>query len=206
MGEIYEWVRNIVIYLLLITIISNLIGNSNYKKYVSIVSGMILLLIVISPFLKLLKMDDILDYYLNANIFRTDISDYESRIKVMEEKQKEVVFKDLSERIKSHVSELLMQEGLYLYDFKLDINQDENSSSYGKIKSMHIVAGHMDDGSMPVQKIIIDKIEITNEKESNLSKVKEQRLPSPKEIQIKKAISDFYNMDQDNINISIQGG
>ena len=50
MGEIYDWVRNTVIYLILNTIIMNLLGNSSYKKYVSIVSGMILLVIVVSPF------------------------------------------------------------------------------------------------------------------------------------------------------------
>ena len=77
MGEIYDWVRNTVIYLILNTIIMNLLGNSSYKKYVSIVSGMILLLIVVSPFFKLLKMDGILDYYLNSNFYRTDMKDYQ---------------------------------------------------------------------------------------------------------------------------------
>ena len=37
MGEIYDWVRNTVIYLILNTIIMNLLGNSSYKKYVNII-------------------------------------------------------------------------------------------------------------------------------------------------------------------------
>ena len=84
MAEIYAWIRNIVIYLILNTIIMNLLGSSSYKKYVSIISGMILLLIVVSPFLKLLDMDGILDYYLNSNIYQSDVSDFQSELRLME--------------------------------------------------------------------------------------------------------------------------
>jgi len=208
MAEIYEWVRNIVIYLILNTIIMNLLGNSNYKKYVSIVSGMILLLIVISPFLNLLKLDEILDYYLNANIYKTDVSDYKNKLIFMEEKQKETVFNDLKARVKNHVSELLAEEGLYLYDFDIVINQDENSGSYGKIEAMDIVAGYKDteEEDIPVQKIIIDRIVISDKEKNHFSKEGRKGLPSPEEINIKNKLSDFYNMEQDNINISIQGG
>lgn len=81
MDGVIEWVRNIVIFLILNTIIMNLLGNSSYKKYVSIVSGMILLLIVVSPFLKLLRIDEILDYYLNTNIFQSDMSNIQSELR-----------------------------------------------------------------------------------------------------------------------------
>ncbi len=207
MGEIYEWVRNIVIYLILNTIIMNLLGNSNYKKYISIVSGMILLLIVISPFIKLLKLGDILDYYLNANIYRTDVSDYKNKLILMEGKQKEAVFNELKNRIKDHVSELLADEGLYLYDFDIAINRDENSSNYGEIESMYITAGYTENEDIPVQKINIEKIVISDIKKSSKSaKEDRQKIPSPEEIHLKNRLSDFYNLKQDNINISIQGG
>lgn len=199
MGEIYEWVRNIVIYLILNTIIMNLLGNSSYKKYISIVSGMILLLIVISPFMKLLKMDEIFDYYLNANIYKSDMADYKKEIKLMEEKQKEAVFSNLKDRIKDQVKDLLKDEGLYLYDFDLVMNQDEESEGFGEVELMNISAGYLEDEGRPVHKINIEKITIIN-------KTPKQSLPSPEEIQIKNKLSDFYNMKQDNINISIQGG
>ena len=99
MGEIYEWVRNIVIYLILNTIIMNLLGNSSYKKYVSIVSGMILLLIVVTPFLKLFNIDEILDYYLNANIYQADVSEFQNELMLMEESQKDKVYAELNEMI-----------------------------------------------------------------------------------------------------------
>src|SRR5690554_496004 len=119
MGEIYDWVRNTVIYLILNTIIMNLLGNSSYKKYVSIVSGMILLLIVLSPFLKLLNMEGIMDYYLNSNIYQIEARNFESELKLMEEKQREEVFADYKDNIRDQVEELVSEEGLYIYEFDL---------------------------------------------------------------------------------------
>ncbi len=206
MGEIYEWVRNIVIYLILNTIIMNLLGSSSYKKYISIVSGMILLLIVVSPFLKLLNMDGILDYYLNSNIYQSDVSGFQKELSLMEDKQKDIVFAGFKDRIKEQVSDVLQDGGLYLYDVEVVFNQNTESSSFGEIESMKISAGYLEDEAIPAHKINIEKIMISSNTEDTEDEQSEQKLPSPEEIHIKNRLSDFYNMKQDNINISIQGG
>jgi len=203
MNVIFDWVRNIVIFLILNTIIMNLLGNSSYKKYVSIVSGMILLLIVVSPFLKLLNMDEILDYYLNTNIFQSDMSNFQSELRLMEDKQKDVVFAGFKDNIREQVAEFLEADGLYLYELDVVFNQSIDSNSFGEIESLEIKAGYIEDEGLPVNIIHIDKINISNSiKDKNIF---ENNLFSPEEIQIKKRLSDFYKMKQDNINISIQG-
>jgi stage III sporulation protein AF len=208
MNEIYEWIRNIVIYLILNTIIMNLLGNSSYKKYISIVSGMILLLIVVSPFLKLLNMDEILDYYLNSNIYQADVSDFQNELKLMEDKQKDVVFAGFEDKIRAQLADMLEDEGLYLYEVEVVINQDSGETdSFGEIKSLSISAGYLEDVGIPVNMIDIERIVISdiNKKDKSL-KENIENLLSPTEIQIKKRLSDFYNMKQDNINISIKEG
>jgi len=215
MGEIFSWVKNIVIYLILNTIIMNLLGNSSYKKYISIVSGMILLLIVISPLLKLLDMEHILDYYLNVNIFQSDISEFRDELRVMEDKQKDAVIAGLKERIRNQVSDMLLESNLYLYDFHVDISDDDGESEsggFGSIRSMSITAGYLEQAKVPVFKVDIGRIEISDigigdggGPSGRYEDSSEQKPPSPEEIQIKNRLSDFYNLEQDNINISIKG-
>lgn len=210
MGEIYAWVRNIVIYLILNTIIMNLLGNSSYKKYVSIVSGMILLLIVVSPFLRLIDMDEILDYYLNTNIYQSDVSDFQNELRLMEDKQKDAVLAGFTDRVKEQVIDILQEDKLYLYDFDVLINQDVKSGSFGQIISLTIEAGYLEDIGIPVNMINVEKIVISdiskNNKDYDYEEDSAPNLPSPEEIHIKKRLSDFYNMKQDNINISIKEG
>ena len=213
MAEIYAWIRNIVIYLILNTIIMNLLGSSSYKKYVSIISGMILLLIVVSPFLKLLDMDGILDYYLNSNIYQSDVSDFQSELRLMEDKQKNAVIAGFKDRVKEQVYEMLQEDKLYLYDLDVVIDDDSESESFGEIKSLSIDAGYLEDAGIPVHMIDIGKIVISNVNENEAGEYINdeygekgmQKLPSPLEIHLKKRLSDFYNMKQDNINISIKG-
>lgn len=207
MGELYNWIRNIVIYMILNTIIMNLLGNSSYKKYISIVSGMILVLIVVSPLMKYLKMEDSLDYYLQSNEFSVETSDFENELKNMEEKQLEEVFADYQERVKSQVETMLLGEQLVLKGFKLTLDRDPESSSFGTILGMNITAigGSTKEGQK--ERIRIEDIELSGIGQAQEEEQKTPvNAPSPAEISIKIKLSDFYNIEPDNINISIQGG
>ena len=207
MAGVYEWVRNIVIYLILNTIIMNLLGNSSYKKYVSIVTGMILLLIVVSPFLKLINMDEILDYYLNANIYKADARDFLNELELMEDKQRDAMLVDFKDRVRDQVADILIGDGIYLYDIEVAINLDGESNEFGEIDLMNISAGYWEEEVIPVHSINIEKIVISGKEDNRVDFEKDkQDIPSPAEIQIKKRLSDFYNMEQDNINISIKEG
>ncbi len=207
MGDLYEWIRNIVIYMILNTIIMNLLGNSSYKKYVSIVSGMILVLIVVSPFIKYLRVEDKLNYYLDFNEFAIETADFENSLRTMEEEQLEYVFQEYSARVKSRVETILQGEGLRLTDFQLKLNRDETSQSFGEILEMDIKAAYGSETEKTSDRIFIEDIVITKVKMDDEGKPKPiEEAPSPAEISIKNKIMDFYNIPLNNINISIQGG
>ncbi len=199
MGVLYEWIRNIVIYMILNTIVMNLLGNSSYKKYVSIVSGMILVLIVVSPFIKYLKVEDKLNYYLDFNEFAVETADFENSLRTMEEEQLDILLQEYSAKVKSQVETMLQEEGLKLTDFKLIFDLDVSSLNYGGIRGMVIKAQYGSEEEKDTKRIHIEDIEIARPKPL-------REAPSPMEISIKNKLMDFYNTPANNINISIQGG
>lgn len=205
--EIYSWIKNIIVYMIINTIIMNLLGNKSYKKYVSIVSGMILVLIVISPLMKLMKIDGNLDYFLQSNEFSIETSDFKNELNQMEEKQSDAIFNEYEDKIKTQVKGLLLEEQVYMESFHITIDQDPQSSTFGEIKRMEITANMEEDGQEESGKRLqIDQIEIAQIDLGNDAEETSQNLPSPLEINIKNKLSDFYNIEQGNINISIQGG
>lgn len=205
-AEIYTWIKNIVIYMIINTIIMNLLGNKSYKKYVSIISGMILVLIVISPLTKLLDLDDNLNYFLQYNDFAIDTSDFKTDINHMEEEQKDKIFQKYSNKIKSQVKQQLLTENVYMKSCKITFDKDEKSSTYGKIVGMDITAGLQKTQETGSSKLVIDNIEIPHINIGKKDKETASQILSPLEISIKKELADFYNLKQGNINISIQGG
>jgi len=207
MDEIYTWIKNIVIYMIMNTIIMNLLGNKSYKKYISIVSGMILVLIVVSPLMKFMQLEENLDYYLQINDFAIETSEFKTDLNRMEEEQSNAIFAEYQDKIQLQVKELLLEESVYLDSFHLTIDKDTKSNTFGEIMSMDITANmEQNEEEDKEDRLQIDEIEIASisigEQEENAV----LNLPSPMEINIKNKLSDFYNIEQGNINISIQGG
>lgn len=207
MEEIYTWIRNIVIYMIINTIVMNLLGNKSYKKYVSIVSGMILVLIVISPLIKLMNLEANLDYFIEANDFAVETSNFKNDLSQMEEQQVDIIFAEYKEKIRTHVEELLSKEKVKVESFRVQFDQEPTSTTFGEMIQMDIAArmeNNEDEGekrSLQIEDIEVSKIIIGENGNKN-----EENVPSPLEIEIKNQLSDFYNMEQDNIIISIQGG
>ena len=54
---LYEWIRNIAFYLVLVTALLHIVPESGYQKYIRFFTGLILILLVLSPVLKLFGME-----------------------------------------------------------------------------------------------------------------------------------------------------
>lgn len=205
-GSIYDWVKSIVFFLVLISVINNLLGSSSYKKYINLISGMILIILVVSPLLRVFDIDEKIDYYFEKNTFMADSQDINNDLIKIKQSQMSSIIEEYKKEIKSNAARLLEKEGLYISSFNVKINEDENSRSFGTIEKIDIVAAYTykEESNLleSIDKVEIDRIEIGQKnQEENNDNIK----LSETEIYIKNLLSDFYNVDFDNINISIQG-
>ena len=50
MEAVYGWVKNIIYYMIFLSVVNNLLADSKYGKYIRLFSGMVLILLVVSPF------------------------------------------------------------------------------------------------------------------------------------------------------------
>lgn len=204
MDIIYNWIRNVVIYMILNAIIMNLLGDKSYKKYVSIVSGMILVLIIVSPLMSYLDLEDTLDYYLQANDFAVETSEFRNDLNRMEEAQSDAIFAEYEEKIRLQVEGLLQEEKVILTGMKLDIDKNPKSTTFGEILRMNITAEmEQNDEKDGQNHFSVDEIDIASISINEQEEKDSVDPPSPMEINIKNKLSDFYNIEQVNINISI---
>ncbi|SHO52562.1 stage III sporulation protein AF [Anaerocolumna xylanovorans] len=211
MHYIYSWVKDIIIFMVLISVMTNLMGKSSYKKYINLISGIILVILVISPFLKVFQLNNTLDYYFTTNSLVAeagDALDMEEKFSDTQAKQRETIFAQVKEKIKTKVKELLEGEDIEVKSIKITLEEDESSSSYGDLKELDITGVYgkkekekEDKEKVKIDQVVIDSISIEKEKED---KEVSRNFLSPVEIKAKKVLSDFYNLKADNINISIQ--
>lgn len=206
MEAIYDWVRNIIIFLVLTTIIGNLLGKSSYKKYITLTTGIILVILVVSPLLQLFHLDETLDYYLSNNLFKAEAEEYNGRLLDVEETKMTTIVQNYKDIINEQVEGLLKTQGLSITNIDIVVEENEESKDFGSLKSLTIEASMKKEEDKSektmIEDILIDKIKIGDKEESEADKG-DQNL-SPEEINVKNLLSDFYNMNPDNINISIQ--
>lgn len=222
MENIYNWVKNIVFFLVLITIINNLVGSSKYKKYINLISGMILIILVLNPLFDLFDIDEKIDYNIEKNTFISEsksgfqgisprMTDPETidKINQIEEIQMTSILEKYKVEVKNKTAQLLEDENLFIVEFDVVINEDEASGYLGEIKQMDLVASYTvnneDTTIEPIKKIEINKVEIGDNVNTEIEENDNNKpILSEKEISIKNLLSDFYNVDPNNINISIE--
>jgi stage III sporulation protein AF len=134
-----EWVLNIITLVIFIVLLEILIPSGKMKKYVNLVSGFILLIAIINPFVKLVRKDiDFKVFYIqNSNYM--DRKDIEAKSKVLEEQQlkqiTEVYRNKIIRQLEDNVKEI---KGIKEVGADVLINEDYTSQSFGEIKRVYL--------------------------------------------------------------------
>lgn len=72
---IYEWVKNIVFYQLIVSIIINMIPNDTYQKYIRFFLGMLFLVITIHPIFKMLNLTENIDHRYVQEMWKKELKE-----------------------------------------------------------------------------------------------------------------------------------
>ncbi len=131
MDIIYEEIRTIAIYLILVTILLNLVNGNSYKKYVELVCGMVLILIVFSPITKLLSLDDNVQYNFNLSNFKLEMLEQEFFTEA-EEVNQQVLAKEYKKVLLEQVKQIVEQEGRIVEQSDITLEKGD----YGVIKEV----------------------------------------------------------------------
>jgi stage III sporulation protein AF len=210
---IKDWVLNIVTLVLFIVIIEMLVPKGRMKKYVNLVTGIILIIAIINPFLKLLGGSARLDEAQTANsnfLDKVEIKNDSSLLK--EEQMKQIVEVYRKKLISQLESAALNTEGVSEAKADVIINEDYKSDLFGEVKRVYLKVGSAEKGSAKsVAKIEnIERIDVGNDVGNDVKKatgtqknavVAEPDTALTKRLEDK--ISGLYGIDKENIVISL---
>ena len=180
------WSQGIIVAVIIATIIEMILPNGNLKKYVKVVIGIYILFSIVSPIIE--KMSSKTDF---NNI--VDISKYENKIEESDEKilrkiesNNNRTIKDIYlENLESDIKNRLQQKNFYVDEIAINIKDDKNYT----ITKIQIKASIKNDNSK------INEIDI------NIGKEKKQynHVSEEEKIEIKKYLSEYYNLSEDKI-------
>ena len=78
---LYQWIENIAFYLIIFTVAIQMIPNNSYKKYIQFFTGLILIIMLAGPILKIFGTEqDFREFYKSA--------EYQQKVREIEEATK----------------------------------------------------------------------------------------------------------------------
>ena len=212
MEQIYSLVKDIVVYLILVTIIMNLVGKSSYRKYISIFTGMVLIIIVAKPIVSIFNLSDTFDYYFDNNSFMVEAKDYNDELMAADDKGKQAILAEYQNIVKEQIEMVVNRYNLYPSSINTLLETDESSGDYGMVREITIVAAFTrEDSTVESSDIKVDKIMINQDikiegKEKKEQSDNESGAYEDTKKKIREELSNSFQIEQDQIHITIEEG
>lgn len=187
---IYQWIKNIAFYIILVTAIMNVIPNNNYKKYINLYTGIIMIILVLAPISRLLGVNTRLDTNFVKNIYNQELKSVKLDTYQISETSSSKLLDEYKQEIEGQVEKIVNKEGYYMVSSQIVMNEDMESENYGNLEGIEVAISTQEKEN---QKIEVSKIQVGK-----------KILETPEEISVKNVLNNFYNVGLDNINVSIQ--
>lgn len=131
-----EWIRNIVVFLLLMTMAGQLIPDEKYKKYIRLTMGMLLILVILLPLTRLTGMDQRIYQNFIKESFRISAADAQAGEEIFG--MDGTFVKEYRQMIQEEVRTYFEADAMVVKYCELDMNEDMDSSDYGQIYRMKV--------------------------------------------------------------------
>ncbi|MCT4621554.1 MAG: stage III sporulation protein AF [Marinisporobacter sp.] len=202
MNFLKSWILNITSVVIFITIIELIFPNSSMKKYIKMIVGLLVMLVIINPILEVMHgkfqlEEDI--FKASSAIQRQELVLNVKKFKGTQKKQIISVYKDYVEKyIKDQIE---FNNTIHVLNIDATIEENLDSEKFGNIQKLSIVLSESDEqlsneGIQPVSNINIH----INENNENIKLSKKDHVLK----EIREHIHKYYGLDENNIYIHIQ--
>lgn len=190
-----SWAQGIIVAVIIATLIEMILPNSSSKKYVKVVIGMYILFTIVSPIIKKLDGKDINLNTINIEKYEQQISKSDNTISRKFEDNNTRSIKDIYvSNLKADISAKLKEKGYEIDTSDIQIKDDENYT----IEKITLKLIKMEQKQGKNNEIVINTVEIGN----TISQKDSKTLSDDDKQEVKDYISETYDIDKKNINIS----
>ena len=190
-----SWAQGIIVAVIIATLIEMILPNSSSKKYVKVVIGMYILFTIVSPIIKKVGGKDINLNTINIEKYEQQIAKSDNTISRKFEDNNTRSIKDIYvSNLKADISAKLKEKGYEIDISDIQIKDDENYT----IEKITLKLIKMEQKQEKNNEIVINTVEIGN----TISQKDSKTLSDDDKQEVKDYISETYDIDKKNINIS----
>ncbi|MBQ2745981.1 MAG: stage III sporulation protein AF [Lachnospiraceae bacterium] len=212
MDTLLAYIKNIGFFLILVSVVCNALPENSYKKYCKLFCGLVLVVLVITPFNEILNYDgDISDIFQNKS-YQSQLMELEANLKLQDEKQFENTLAQYEESLKGEMQGAAANEGLYIMDVSVNYIYTDSGNDDIELQSLDIVVTDIENNEnveksddINLDEIHIDDIEININKGDENEIDIDQLSPGdrPKVIKFIDKVAQALGIETTKINVTI---
>lgn len=218
MEQLLGYIKNIGFFLILMSVVCNVLPDNSYKKYCRLFCGLVLVVLVINPFYEFLNYDgDIKDIFI-SNTYKAQLTELQNQLEIQEQSVDDKLMNQYEEALKNELSGLATEAGLYLMDLSVEFGEEadtgdlylqkimlkvtEDREVYDKTQedennSNDIV---IEDINLDINlRDISDEIVDTDDSENN----NKNNGSNPRVIQLIMSVADYLNIKENQIDVKM---
>lgn len=208
MGILLNYIRNIGYFLILMSLVSNVMPDNSYKKYCRMFCGLILVVLVINPFYEFLNYDgELKDIFVDAN-YKSQVAELKSQLLIKEEGAVNRFKLEYEKLLANQLQGIAKEEGLYISKVEVELMEEEELN----IKQLNI---YVTDDLTEIENeknmedtynISIDKISVGDNKDSVTDDILDKNINNsdnfnPRALVLIRRAGEFLKLDTSIINI-----
>lgn len=197
------WVSDIVIVVILISFLEIILPKGNMKRYINMVIGLLIIIVLINPFINLLSKDIDIEGEVFKNIVDGQNIEYSNDEELKEIRQKQVI--DIYKlSLKKEILSLIKSKTEHsVKAISVKINEDQGSEEFGNLQGVELLIDKGDKKEKGKEKGVnikeIKRVSVTLD--TNVKENKETNLKQYDNV--RKILSEAYRIPKENINVSI---
>lgn len=199
MDTLSAWIKQIILLVLFATFLELLIPSNNYKKFIKVIMGLLILVAVLQPVLNLIQQP--WDETASTEVSARNIADNKADIlrqstEIQSERDRIALEQYRKELIKQIRVLARAVDGVSDIKAEVLLNEGKGEKSYGMIKNITVYAqaGSADNGKATVKPV--KPVEVAPSIPSSQGY---RPLDEQKQAQIKQAVAEFYHLQTEQV-------
>lgn len=213
MGALLDYIKNIGYFLILMSLVSNVMPDNSYKKYCRMFCGLILVVLVINPFYEFLNYEGEIKDIFAMTSYESKAMELENQIKMSESNTRDRVIGEYEKLIVNELQGSAREEGLYIMEAQVELTEGEDiqlSRLKLTVTEKEVLEGEELDGdfgeyidkdeeSEEGTKIRIEDISIGDIKEDNV----QSYITNPRALSFVRKAAEYLQIDEGIIHIEL---
>lgn len=138
MDGILNWAGNILFFMVMMTVVENLLPGKKYSRYVRLPAGMVLILLVLKPVTEGFHLEEKIARSLESFTFQQDAKDLSWEILGVEKERLSRIMDNYQQAVEADVSAMAEEMGFGAVEAHVAMDRDQESQGLGTVTGIRL--------------------------------------------------------------------